>query len=130
MTGPTLATDCAGKPNALGTSRTVVVDPIEHVRIGMPLADREVVLTFDDAPLPPYTSRALDILASECPRQLWHNLFRSYPDPVRQMLRSEIMPPRYVRNHRTRCDALATIRPFSSSFHRRRRTTPAISARR
>ena len=34
MTGPTFAADCAGKPDALGTNRTLVVDPIEHVRIG------------------------------------------------------------------------------------------------
>jgi hypothetical protein len=31
----------------------------------LPLADHEVVLTFDDGPLPPYTIRVLDI-ASEC----------------------------------------------------------------
>ena len=73
MTGPTLAAECSGTPDALGTSRTLVVDPIEHVRIGTmqypetpPLADHEVALTFDDGPLPPYTSRVLDILASEC----------------------------------------------------------------
>ena len=34
MTGPTLAAECLGTPDALGTSRTLVVDPIEHVRIG------------------------------------------------------------------------------------------------
>ena len=28
------ATDCAGNPGALGTSRTLVVDPREHPRIG------------------------------------------------------------------------------------------------
>jgi peptidoglycan/xylan/chitin deacetylase (PgdA/CDA1 family) len=32
----------------------------------LPLADREVVLTFDDGPLPPYSDRVLDILAAEC----------------------------------------------------------------
>jgi hypothetical protein len=32
---------------------------------------------------------------------------------------------RYIGNHRTRCDfASTTIRPFSSSFQRRRRTMP------
>ncbi|MGZ8372981.1 MAG: polysaccharide deacetylase family protein, partial [Rhodoplanes sp.] len=61
-TGPAHAAECRGKPVALGTSRTLVVDPNEHIRLGMmqysetlPLADREVVLTFDDGPLPPYT---------------------------------------------------------------------------
>jgi peptidoglycan/xylan/chitin deacetylase (PgdA/CDA1 family) len=64
---------CPGNPKALGTSRTIVVDPGEHGRVGtmdyaetLPLADHEVVLTFDDGPLPPYTGKILDILASEC----------------------------------------------------------------
>ena len=45
------AAGCPGKPGALGTSRTIVVDPAEHARIGgmnygetLPLADKEVVL--------------------------------------------------------------------------------------
>jgi hypothetical protein len=49
-------------------------------------------------------------------------------DPVPRLLRSEIMPPRHVRYHRTGAIASATIRPFSSSLHRRRRTTPVTSA--
>ena len=70
---PVRAAECQRKSDALGTSRTLVIDPTEHIRLGMmqypetlPLAEREVVLTFDDGPLPPYTSRVLDILASEC----------------------------------------------------------------
>ena len=62
-----------GQSDALGVSRTIVVDPREHGRIGtmsyaetLPLADKEVVLTFDDGPIPPYTGKILDILASEC----------------------------------------------------------------
>src|SRR6202140_5412269 len=67
------AADCPGHPDALGTSRTLVVDPKVHPRIGtmqytetLPLRDHEVVLTFDDGPLPPNTNRVLDILAAEC----------------------------------------------------------------
>src|SRR3954470_12184573 len=66
-----IAADC--KPGALGTGRVIAVDPAEHGRIGtmqygetLPLRDREVVLTFDDGPLPPNTSKVLDILAAEC----------------------------------------------------------------
>jgi peptidoglycan/xylan/chitin deacetylase (PgdA/CDA1 family) len=72
LTAATAGT-CPGNPNAIGTSRTIVVDPREHLRIGtmdyaetLPLVDREVVLTFDDGPLPPFTPRILDILASQC----------------------------------------------------------------
>jgi peptidoglycan/xylan/chitin deacetylase (PgdA/CDA1 family) len=67
------AADCPGHPDALGTSRTIVVDPREHPRIGtmqyretLPLRDHEVVLTFDDGPLPKYSNQVLDILAAEC----------------------------------------------------------------
>ena len=67
------AAECPGHPEALGVSRTIVLDPAEHPLLGtlqynesLPLNDHEVVLTFDDGPLPPYTSRVLDTLAAEC----------------------------------------------------------------
>ena len=67
------AADCPGHPDAIGTSRTLVVDPREHPMIGtmqyaktLPLADHEVVLTFDDGPLPKYSNQILDILAAQC----------------------------------------------------------------
>ncbi|MES1154862.1 MAG: polysaccharide deacetylase family protein, partial [Pseudorhodoplanes sp.] len=67
------ADDCPGNPGAIGTSRTIVVDPAEHPRIGsfqypetLPLADKEVVLTFDDSPRPIYTDKVLDTLAAHC----------------------------------------------------------------
>ena len=70
---PAYATACPEKPDALGTSRTIVVAPKEHTRVGtmqyaetLPLADHEIVLTFDDGPSPRYTDRALAILAAEC----------------------------------------------------------------
>src|SRR6202020_1259329 len=70
---PASAADCPGNPNALGTSRTLVVDPREHPRIGtmqypetLPLDDHEVVLTFDDGPLPRNSNKVLEILADQC----------------------------------------------------------------
>ena len=67
------AAACPGHPDAIGTSRTLVVDPTDHRKIGtmsysetLPLADHEVVLTFDDGPLAPYTNRVLDILDVQC----------------------------------------------------------------
>ena len=67
------ATECPKESDALGTSRTIVVDPKEHTRVGtmqyaetLPLADHEIVLTFDDGPSPRYTDRVLAILAAEC----------------------------------------------------------------
>jgi peptidoglycan-N-acetylglucosamine deacetylase len=65
--------ECPGHPDAIGTSRTIVVDPREHPRIGtmqypetLPLRDHEVVLTFDDGPLPRNSNQVLQILADQC----------------------------------------------------------------
>jgi peptidoglycan/xylan/chitin deacetylase (PgdA/CDA1 family) len=92
---PASAADCPGHPDALGTSRIIVVDPKEHVRIGtmsyaesLPLVDHEVVLTFDDGPLPPYTGRILDILASECIHATYFivgSMAKAYPAELRRV---------------------------------------------
>jgi peptidoglycan/xylan/chitin deacetylase (PgdA/CDA1 family) len=89
------AAECPGNPNAIGTSRVIAVDPIEHARIGimqyaetLPLADKEVVLTLDDGPLPPYSTRILDILASECVKATYFivgHMARAYPSVVRRI---------------------------------------------
>src|SRR5580704_11801920 len=89
------AADCPGHPNALGTSRTLVVDPREHPRIGtmqypetLPLEDHEVVLTFDDGPLPRNSNQILDILASQCIKATFFEigqLARAYPEGVRKL---------------------------------------------
>src|ERR1700678_3483368 len=89
------AADCPGHPDALGTSRTLVVDPREHPRIGtmqyretLPLQDHEVVLSFDDGPIPPYSTRVLDILASECIKATFFlvgEMARRHPDTVRKI---------------------------------------------
>ncbi|MDO9563896.1 MAG: polysaccharide deacetylase family protein [Bradyrhizobium sp.] len=68
------AADCP-RPGTLGTSRILAVDPAATPRVGLksfpqtlPLADREVVLTFDDGPWPATNSRVLAALAQECVR--------------------------------------------------------------
>ena len=62
--------NCPGHPGALGTSRVLALDPAQNPRVGhmqypdtLPLNDKEVVLTFDDGPVPPYSNEILDILA-------------------------------------------------------------------
>src|SRR3978361_285236 len=89
------AADCPGHPDALGTSRTLVVDPREHPRIGvmqygetLPLADHEVVLTFDDGPLPAHSNRILDILDAQCIKATFFTIGRmatGYPEGVRKL---------------------------------------------
>lgn len=93
--GPAAAADCPGNPSALGVSRVLVVDPKEHPLLGefsyresLPLNDREVVLTFDDGPLPPYTNRILDILAHECVKATFFmvgRMARAYPHMVQRV---------------------------------------------
>jgi peptidoglycan/xylan/chitin deacetylase (PgdA/CDA1 family) len=64
---------CPGHPDALGTSRVITISPGEYQLLGtiqykhtLPLKDHEVVLTFDDGPIPPYTNSILDTLAANC----------------------------------------------------------------
>ncbi len=90
-----LAADCPGHPDALGTSRTLVVDPREHLRLGtmqypetLPLADHEVVLTFDDGPLPRNSNQVLEILASQCVKATFFEIGRmaqASPEGVRKL---------------------------------------------
>ena len=68
-----LPAHAACAPGALGTSRTQVIGNQGGLAIGLKtypqtlaLADHEVVLTFDDGPVPGTTSAVLDALAKEC----------------------------------------------------------------
>jgi peptidoglycan-N-acetylglucosamine deacetylase len=93
--GAARASGCPGNPNALGTSRTITVDPTEHPRVGtmqyrdtLPLDDHEVVLTFDDGPIPPRTNGVLEILASECVKATFFlvgEMARAHPRTVREI---------------------------------------------
>ena len=95
LTVPAQAGECPGHPDAIGTSRVLVVDPTEHTRLGimqyretLPLEDHEVVLTFDDGPLPPYTKRILEVLASQCAKATYFLIGRmaqAYPEMVREI---------------------------------------------
>jgi peptidoglycan/xylan/chitin deacetylase (PgdA/CDA1 family) len=103
------AADCPGHPNALGTSRTLVVDPREHPRIGtmqypetLPLADHEVVLTFDDGPLPRNSNKVLDILAAECVKATFFTIgemARFSPEGVRKLLAAGHTIATHTQNH-------------------------------
>src|ERR1044071_2489225 len=106
---PASAVDCPGNPGALGTSRTLVVDPKEHPRIGtmqyretLPLQDHEVVLTFDDGPLPPHSTKVLDILASQCVKATFFiigRMARSFPEGVRQLRAAGHSIGTHTQNH-------------------------------
>ena len=117
--GLAAAAECPGNPGALGTSRTVVVDPDEHPRLGvmqyhesLPLQDHEVVLTFDDGPLPPRTNRILDILASECVKATFFMVGRmalTYPDVARRVEAAGHTVGTHSQNHPLRLDKMSLI---------------------
>jgi peptidoglycan/xylan/chitin deacetylase (PgdA/CDA1 family) len=88
------AADCP-RQDALGTSRVLAVDAKATPRVGLksfpqtlPLADHEVVLTFDDGPFPPTTSKVLAALAQECVRATFFLIGKpasEHPDLVRRI---------------------------------------------
>jgi peptidoglycan-N-acetylglucosamine deacetylase len=87
--------NCPGHPGALGTSRVLALDPAQYPRVGhmqypdtLPLNDKEVVLTFDDGPMPLYSNEILDILASQCVKATYFmvgEMARAYPAVVRRV---------------------------------------------
>ena len=89
------AAECAGNPNALGTSRTVAIDPTKLPLIGfmqyqkmVELQPKEVILTFDDGPLPPSTNRVLEALRHECVKATFFivgQMAKAYPNVLRQV---------------------------------------------
>jgi len=92
---PASAETCPGNPDAIGTSRVLTINPGEFIRIGtlqyrqtLPLKDHEVVLTFDDGPLPPYSDIILDVLASQCAKATYFlvgQMAHVYPSVVRRI---------------------------------------------
>ena len=103
------AAECPGHPNALGTSRVLVVDPQEHPRIGamqyketLPLRDHEVVLTFDDGPVPKYSNQVLQILADECVKATFFTIGRQAkadPEGVRKLAAAGHTVGTHSQNH-------------------------------
>jgi peptidoglycan/xylan/chitin deacetylase (PgdA/CDA1 family) len=91
-----LAEPCPGNPDALGTERVLAIDARSTPRVGrkqfpgtLPLAPKEIVLTFDDGPWPTTTPKVLDALRHECVRATFFLLGRNaeaYPKIARREL--------------------------------------------
>jgi peptidoglycan/xylan/chitin deacetylase (PgdA/CDA1 family) len=100
---------CPGNPNALGTSRVLTISPSEFNKIGsmqykqtLPLNDHEVVITFDDGPLPPYSNIILDTLASQCVKATYFligRMARQYPSVVRRIYNAGHTIGTHSENH-------------------------------
>jgi peptidoglycan/xylan/chitin deacetylase (PgdA/CDA1 family) len=103
---------CPGHPDAIGTSRVLAIDPAEFPRVGrmqyptsLPLNDKEVVLTFDDGPLPPYSNQILDILASQCVKATYFlvgEMARAFPATVRRIYEEGHTIGTHSEDHPTR----------------------------
>ena len=56
--------------------------------VALPLSDKEVVLTFDDGPIPRYSNQILDILAAQCVRATFFlvgEMARAHPSTARRI---------------------------------------------
>ena len=103
------AEPCPGNPDALGTGRVLAINPADFARIGsmqypktLPLEDHEVVITFDDGPIPPYTNAVLDTLASECVKATYFlvgEMAHAYPSIVRRIYNAGHTIGTHSQNH-------------------------------
>lgn len=100
-----LAGVCPDNPAALGTARVLTVDAAATPRVGrkhfpttLPLQPGEVVLTFDDGPLPATTPRVLAALAHECVRATFFVVGRQ-ADAAPRLVRRELAEGHTVGTH-------------------------------
>src|SRR5262249_24279454 len=100
---------CPGDPNALCTSRVLTLSPHAFTKIcsmqykqTLPLNDHEVVITFDDGRLPPYSNINLDTLASQCVKATYFLIRRmahQYPSMVRRIYNAGHTIGTHTQNH-------------------------------
>ena len=98
-----------------------MVDPREHPLIGtmqyaktLPLADHEVVLTFDDGPLPKYSNQILEILAAQCVKATFFLVGRqanANPEGVRKVRDAGHTVATHTQNHPPTCTGCRSIAP-------------------
>ena len=92
-------------PDKLGTSRVVEVGTQGGLEVGLktyprtvPLADHEVVLTFDDGPDARTTPKILDALAGQCVRATFFDIGRN-AESLPGIARREVMDGHTVAYH-------------------------------
>ena len=96
--GSTSAGGCAGKPDAMGVSRVVEIDPADGPYYGVEtkfprkpsfLKQKEIVLTFDDGPMPWITKSILDTLDTFCVKATFFSIgqmAQNYPNWINEEL--------------------------------------------
>jgi peptidoglycan-N-acetylglucosamine deacetylase len=117
---PAALADCPGNPDALGSSRVLAVDASatpqvgrKHFPVTLPLAPREVVLTFDDGPAPGPTDRVLEALRRECVRATFFLTGRNAA--AHPALARRIRAEGHTIAHHTWSHALLDRRPIAAA---------------
>ncbi|MBK9082815.1 MAG: polysaccharide deacetylase family protein [Rhizobiales bacterium] len=110
-------------PDALGTSRVMRVGAAGGGGVGLKsyprtlaLADKEIVLTFDDGPLPGPTTKVLDALKKECVRATFFLIGRN-ADANPALVRREAAEGHTVAHH-TYSHPAVTLRGLSDEAAR------------
>jgi peptidoglycan/xylan/chitin deacetylase (PgdA/CDA1 family) len=108
------------RPGTLGTSQILGVNAATTPRVGLksfpetlPLADHEVVLTFDDGPWPATTSRVLAALAQECVRATFFLIGRPASEH-RELVRRIAAEGHTVGTHTWSHPSLMRIKPAAA----------------
>jgi peptidoglycan/xylan/chitin deacetylase (PgdA/CDA1 family) len=101
--GVATAAECG--PDKFGTERVQPVGTQGGLEVGLktypqtiPLADHEVILTFDDGPDSVNTPKILDALAAECVRATFFEIGRN-ADALPQIARREVLDGHTVAHH-------------------------------
>jgi peptidoglycan/xylan/chitin deacetylase (PgdA/CDA1 family) len=96
---------CTGREDVLGTSRTIAIGAPDGLAVGLKtyprtlrLEDHEVVLTFDDGPLPETTGKVLDALKAECVKATFF-LIGQHAAAHPQLVKREIRDGHTVGHH-------------------------------
>lgn len=125
---------CAANPDALGVSRTVQIDTtsgpgfgFEHYKEHDFLADKEVVLTFDDGPQVNTTNAILDALDFQCVKATFFSIGKmalGMPEIIREVARrghtigTHTWSHAKLRGMKDEKDAIAEIEKGVSAVHR------------
>jgi peptidoglycan/xylan/chitin deacetylase (PgdA/CDA1 family) len=95
---PAQKKECPGNPDPLGVTRVVEIDTtggpgfgFQHYKLYDFLNPKEVVLTFDDGPLPNRTTAVLAALDAECTKAIFFSVGKvaaGYPEILRDVAKS------------------------------------------
>ena len=130
---PPKQADCPGNPNPLGVARVVEIDTtggpgfgFQHYKMYDFLNPKEVVLTFDDGPLPNRTTAVLAALNAECTKAIFFSVGKvaaGYPDILHDVAKAGHTIGAHTMDHKDLSklpfeDAKADIEKSFSVIHR------------